>query len=167
MDQKKRKWLFVSAALLLTALLLLAVSVFGAEGGSADPLVSLGFLNGSYRSTILSEVENKLRLETNAMSQKLNQQIDAVRLSGAQKSNVQPTHTTVTVSASTSYTAPSGSEFLVLSGVLDCGSATLTDVASGTRLNANELLEVNHLYVATASTVLRATETAQILIRKP
>ena len=73
----------------------------------------------------------------------------------------------MTIGLSTSYTAPSGSEFLVLSGVLDCGSATLTDVASGTRLNAGELLEVNHLYVATASTVLRATQTAQILIRKP
>ncbi len=167
MDRKKQKWLVVSIGVLLTALLVLAVSVFGAEGASSDPLVSLGFLNGSYRSTILSEVENKLRQETNTLTQKLNQQIDAVKTSGAQTKSVQPTHTTVTVSASTSYTAPSGSEFLVLSGVLDCGSATLTDVASGTRLNAGELLEVNHLYVATASTVLRASETAQILIRKP
>ena len=73
----------------------------------------------------------------------------------------------MTIAASTSYTAPSGSEFLVLSGVLDCGSPTLTDTAAGTRLSAGELLNVNHLYVATASTVLRASETAQILIRKP
>ena len=166
MDRKKQRWLVVSIGVLLAAAMILAVSVFGAEGASSDPLVSLGYLNGSYRTKILSELDTKLRQEVSSLSEKLTKQIDAVRTSAAQHTTVQPTHTTVTIGASTSYTAPAASEFLVLSGVLDCGSATLTDTASGTRLAAGELLEVNHLYVATASTVLRATETAQILIRK-
>lgn len=151
----------------LLAVLLLAGSVIGADDTASDPLVSLGYLNGTYRSSILSELNEKLRSELGAHTEKLNKQIEAVGTAANRQQSVQPTHTTVTIAASTSYTAPSGSEFLVLSGVLDCGSATLTDTAAGTRLNAGELLSVNHLYVATASTVLRASETAQILIRKP
>ena len=167
MDRNKRKWLFVSVGVLLAVVLVLAVSVFGEEGATSDPLVSLGYLNGSYRSAILSDLDTKVRQEISALSEKLTKQIEAVKPSSAQNKTVQPTHTTVTIGASTAYTAPTGSEFLVLSGALSCGSATLTDTASGTRVNAGDALEVNHLYVATAATVLRASATAQILIRKP
>ncbi len=166
MERKKRLLRFGLLGGLL-AVLLLAVSVIGADNTASDPLVSLGYLNGSYRSSILSELNEKLRAALATHTEKLNKQIEAVGTAANRQQNVQPTHTTVTIAASTSYTAPSGSEFLVLSGVLDCGSPTLTDTAAGTRLSAGELLNVNHLYVATASTVLRASETAQILIRKP
>ena len=166
MERKFRIWRIVLPAMLLAALLL-GISVIGADDTASDPLVSLGYLNGAYRTGILSELDAKLQQATASQTEKMTKQVEAVKAAAANQQNVQPTHTTVTVAAGTSYTAPTGSEFLVLSGVLDCGSATLTDTASGTSVSAQALLEVNHLYIATASTVLRATETAQILIRRP
>ena len=166
MNQRIKKWHVVSLALLMIVLTVLAVTVVGADDTVSDPLVSLSFLNGKYRTEILSEVDTKIQQEATAVAEKVNTQISAVKLAPSQQ-NVQPTHTTVTIAASTSYVAPTGSEFLVLSGALTPGSATLTDVGAGARIGANEALEVNHLYVATASTTLRATQTAQILIRKP
>lgn len=166
MDRKFRIWRIVFPCLLLVVLLL-GVSVIGADDTASDPLVSLSYLNGAYRSGIVSELDTKLQQAVTSQTEKMTKQVEAVGSAAQNQQNVQPTHTTVTVAAGTSYTAPTGSEFLVLSGVLDCGSATLTDTASGTSVSAGALLEANHLYIATASTVLRASETAQILIRRP
>ena len=158
---------WISLGVLLIAAALLAVSVIGADDTASDPLVSLGYLNGTFRSGILSQVDEKIRQESGALSDKLNTQIAAVRNANAQHANVQPTHTTITVGASTSYTAPTGSEFLVLSGSLRCTTPTLTDTTTGERVQANAALTVDHLYIATASSVLQASETSQILVRKP
>ena len=157
----------VSLMILLIAAALLAVSVFGADDTASDPLVSLGYLNGAYRTEILSQADARIKQESNALSEKLNALISAVKTAGTQGQNAQSMYTTITIGASTSYTAPAGSEFLMLSGSLRCTSPTLTDTTAGERVNANDPLPADHLFVATASSVLQAAETSQILIRRP
>ena len=166
MEQKNTKWRMISVAVLLTAAVTFAISVFGADDTASDPLVSLGYLNGSYRSEILSQVDEKLSQESDSLSEKLRTQIAAVKSENQQQPSVQPTHTTVGISASTSYTVPNGSEFLVLSGSLRCTTPTLTDTTLGERVAANSELSVDHLYVATGASVLQAADASQILIRR-
>lgn len=138
----------------------------GSNITSSDPLVSLSYLNGTFKTQTLSEAQTAISTQSTQLETKLTQRINGVKTAAATQPAATATHTTVNIAANSSYVVPSGSEFLFLSGEAVAVAAGLSDLTDGTIVGAQGALQVNHLYAATTSVNIKATSSARILIRK-
>lgn len=154
-----RVWVLVVLAALLTAAITMAA---GANMTENDPLISLSYLTGKFRTAILGDVQ-KTAEDT---AQKMQQQIDsrASQLTAADSApSASATHQTITLKAGETLKAEQGSELLFLSGAATADGSGLTDVTAGNAVSGGALI-VNHLYLATQDATITATESAQVLI---
>lgn len=133
---------------------------------SSDPLVSLSYLNGTLKNQMLTELQTAINTKSTELEAKLTQRINGVRISSPTQSAASATHNSVGISANSSYTVPSGSEFLFVSGAAAVQSAGLSDLTDGVSVAVQGELLANHLYTATASVTIKASEATRILIRK-
>jgi len=140
---KKNRWLLRAAALLLVSLTLnITLSAAADVGSSADPLVTLSYLNDTYLTAILNQVDSKITARNTELSAKIGQ---AGTSSGA-------TFTVVTLSKGQTLTGGIGCEVLLRVGTATCVAASspgLVDETGGTDLSGGKALSQNHLYMAT------------------
>lgn len=133
---------------------------------SSDPLVSLSYLNGTLKNQMITELQTTMNAKAAELDAKLSQRISGIKTSSSPQSSFSATHNSVGIPANSSYIVPSGSEFLFISGVAAAQAAGLSDLTDGTSVAIQGELVANHLYTATASVTVKASETARILIRK-
>lgn len=157
--------IFVLAAA-ICALFVLMVSVSGANVTSNDPLISLSYLTGSFRTQMLDEMKQIVREETAAVTERFSERISAMKAALSSQVDTTSTHSSVTVPSGSSYLIPSGAEFLLLSGDLSTLGTGLTDTTLGTAVGERAVLSVNHLFVAGGPVTVQATTEARILLRK-
>ena len=153
-------------AMVLTALLGLAAVAYGANT-SSDPLVSLSYLTGTYRSNLLSDVETAVNAESRTLSDSFTKQVSDLKSAvGSQTVEaVENDFTTKELSSGQTVSVAAGGEVLVLSGSLTAVDAGLTDATAGSSVYAGGSLTANHLYVAASNCTIKASGTAKLLVK--
>ena len=157
--------LFVLAAV-ICAFLVLMVSVSGANVTANDPLISLSYLTGSFRTQMLDEMKQIFRDESASVTEKFSEHISAMKAALSSQEKTADTHIPVTVSEGTTYEIPSGAEFLLLSGSVSTLGTGLTDTTLGSAVGERAALSVNHLFVAAGAVTVQAEAEARLLLRK-
>ena len=155
-----RVWVLVLIAALLTFAITMAA---GANLTDSDPLISLSYLTGKFRTAILGDVQKT----ADDTAQKMQQQIDsrAAQLTVSDPSAAaSATHQTVSLKAGETLQVAQGSELLLLSGGATADANGLTDATAGSAVSAGGALTVNHLYLATQTVTVTASESMQALI---
>lgn len=166
MLRKKPLVKLLAAALILISVLGLTAVVYGANTNS-DPLVSLGYINGTFKTNLLSEINAAISARQQALSGELASQISQLEQS-LQTQNPAPAANdfqTTTLAAGKTAAIPAGSEVLFLSGTATAGNAGLTDTTTGTVLVTGGTLAANHLYVAIGDSSIKATGEVKFLIK--
>lgn len=133
---------------------------------TTDPLVSLSYLNGTIKNQLISDMEKSVESKASSLDVKLQQRVNGVKTAVISQSNAAVTHSSVNIPANSSYSVPNGSEFLFITGNTAVQTAGLSDLTDGKAVSAQEQLVANHLYTATASVTIKASEPSRILIRK-
>ena len=153
-------------AVAVTAAVGLTMAVSG-NNTASDPLVSLSYLTGTYRTNLLKDVEADIQAESQKLSSSFSQQVSDLKgtMNGqtvtAEKNDV----STQSLTAGQQFTVRTGGGVLVLSGAVKGVGSGLTAVTTGTAVSAGGSLTANHLYVAGADCVLEATGTAKLLAK--
>lgn len=163
MKQPRRAWLI---ALIACAVLILPLAVSGSGLTDSDPLISLSYLTGTYQQQIIAEMQKQITARSQELTDTLDQRISDVRTAAGSSQAPASTHTTVNLTAGSSYTVPDGAEFLFLSGSAKATGAGLTDTTLGQSVAASAALTENHLYVAGTAVAIQSETAVKILIRK-
>ena len=170
MTVKKRKlsWtaVLVSFAALLCVAAVLVPVVSGDNITSSDPLISLSYLNGIFKTDLLSSVSDTIDDEVEKLDGELTTKINGVRDAIGNVPAPAATHSSVTVSSGSSYTVSAETEFLLISGSAKAKEAGLLDVTTGSTVAQGEELLENHLYIAVSRTGVLAEGTVKLLVRK-
>ena len=153
-------------AVAVTAVVGLTMAVSG-NNTASDPLVSLSYLTGTYRTNLLKDVEADIQAESQKLSSNFSQQVSDLKgtMSGQTVTAEENDFSTHSLTAGQQFTVQAGGEVLVLSGTVKAVGSGLTDVTAGTAVSAGGSLTANHLYVAGADCVLEATGTAKLLAK--
>ncbi len=153
-------------AVAVTAAVGLTMAVSG-NNTASDPLVSLSYLTGTYRTNLLKDVEADIQAESQKLSSSFSQQVSDLKgtMNGQTVTAEKNDFSTQSLTAGQQFTVRTGGEVLVLSGTVKAVGSGLTDVTTGTAVSAGGSLTANHLYVAGADCVLEATGTAKLLAK--
>ncbi len=153
-------------AVSVTAAVGLTMAVSG-NNTASDPLVSLSYLTGTYRTNLLKDVEADIQAESQKLSSSFSQQVSDLKgtMNGQTVTAEKNDFSTQSLTAGQQFTVRTGGEVLVLSGTVKAVGSGLTDVTTGTAVSAGGSLTANHLYVAGADCVLEATGTAKLLAK--
>lgn len=153
-------------AVAVTAVVGLTMAVSG-NNTASDPLVSLSYLTGTYRTNLLKDVEADIQAESQKLSSSFSQQVSDLKgtMNGQTVTAEKNDFSTQSLTAGQQFTVRTGGEMLVLSGTVKAVGSGLTDVTTGTAVSAGGSLTANHLYVAGADCVLEATGTAKLLAK--
>lgn len=153
-------------AMVLTALLGLAAVAYGVNT-SSDPLVSLSYLTGTYRTNLLSDVETAVNAESRTLSEDFSKQISDLKSAvGAQAATPAENDFEVReLSSGQTVSVSAGGEVLVLSGSASAVEAGLTDATAGSSVYAGGSLSVNHLYVAVSNCTIKASGAVKLLVK--
>ncbi len=162
---KKNRWFLRAAALLaLCCALNMTVSLAAEAGSSADPLVTLSYLNDTFMNTILQRVDQKIAARNSQIVQQLGGQVSGA---GTASSAV---FTVVTLSSGQTLTGDIGCEVMLRVGSAVCVAPSapgLIDETSGGTLNGGGALAQNHLYMMTIENrgVKAGSATTKLLVR--
>jgi hypothetical protein len=163
---KGRSWLTYLCSIGLVVLVLAGFgTVLAQQGDKDDPLVTLSYLNKQLTPAVLKQVDQELSAEGDALSEKLNAQIDTALsdVSGG------ATYQTVSLAAGKTLKGKAGTEVLLRSGTAVCVSSAspgLLDTTAGTVLENSKALVSNHLYLMSADGKgVKAQSAAVLLVR--
>lgn len=156
--------ILVFAVVLCLSVLLGSVAV-GDNITSSDPLISLSYLNGIFKTDLMSEIGDTVDAEIAALNKELTTSIDGVKNAIGNEPAPAATHSTVNVTGGFA-TISKNSEFLVLSGSATADEAGLLDVTTGLPVAQGEALLENHLYLSLARVRIKSESTAKLLVRK-
>lgn len=153
-------------AMAVTAVVGLTMAVSGTDTAS-DPLVSLSYLTGTYRTNLLKDVEAEVQEESQKLSSSFSQQVSDLEetMGGHTVTAAKNDFSTQSLAAGQKVTVSAGGEVLVLSGSVKSVGSSLTDTTAGTAVTAGSALSANHLYVAGADCVIEATGAAKLLVK--
>ena len=178
---KKNHWLIRLAGLLLLSYTLLVVSVMaaGTVGSESDPLVTLSYLNDTFKADLLKALDEKIAARDKELSDKLSAQVKADTEKLAQTTGVSvgagsagsgDTFSVVTLSKGQTLTGEIGCEVMLRVGTATCvagSSPGLIDETTAGTLNSGKALTQNHLYMMTIADrgVKASADTVKLLVR--
>lgn len=126
-----------------------AASTYGTE---SDPLVAKSYLDNTLTPKLQTEFQTKI----DQQSQLLEQQIASA--------NTTVNFSAVTLTSGQTLRCSAGCEVVLRSGTATA-AGTLSDVTTGTALNAGSALAQNHLCLAAASGGVTASGSVSLLVR--
>ena len=178
---KKNHWPIRLAGLLLLSYTLLVVSVMaaGTVGSESDPLVTLSYLNDTFKADLLKALDEKIAARDKELSDKLSAQVKADTEKLAQTTGVSvgagsagsgDTFSVVTLSKGQTLTGEIGCEVMLRVGTATCvagSSPGLIDETTAGTLNSGKALTQNHLYMMTIADrgVKASADTVKLLVR--
>lgn len=160
---------FAAAALVLLLLFSLTTVYAAAPGSSADPLITLTYINSSFvpsvRSDIKALVSSSIGNTYSDASKKLREAYDAymLKLGGYTGYAFASTFTAINLPAGTATKLITGSSFVLTSGTasLQIEKGSVVNVSTGSQVASSASLEVNQRYFCTEDT------TAQFVAATP
>ncbi len=159
-----KRWTGRAAFLALTAAVSLTVYAAAVEPGSEkDPLVTLSYLNDTYLSQVLSQVDAKLAQRNAVLTAQLGGASAGTAEGGA-------SFVVVTLSQGQTLRGSVGCEVMLRVGAAKCVAASspgLVDETTGGTLAGGGSLSQNHLYMMTVEDrgVTAAAATVKLLVR--
>ena len=174
---KEKKKLSVRAGIAALVVLCLSVVVVAAgEGNKNDPLITLSYLTETVIPGILEQITGKTADSQEELVGKLDQSIQAYstkmeELVGEEEGQQSAaSYTVVTLTKDQQLKMDIGCEVMLRIGTAQCVSPSnpgLINTTTGTTLNNEGALEVNHLYMATITErAIKATAaTTKVLVR--
>ena len=162
---KKRKYL-VSAGIFVAILLVAAITAIAASnyGTQSDPLVTLSYLNGTARTSIMNDLNDSINAAKADLSASFDKKISEA---GSTPSGDPEAFKTVTLTSGQKVTCKAGTEIMFRSGSAVAVGDALVDSTSGTAVAAGSALSQNHMYMVTAegSGLSAADVSVEILVR--
>lgn len=161
---KKNRWVLrMMALLVICGALNMTVSLAAEAGSSGDPLVTLSYLNDTFMSTIMQNVDQKIAARNSQLAQ-------SGGLVPGGGTGTSATFTVVTLSSGQTLTGDIGCEVMLRVGTAVCvasSSPGLIDETTAGTLNNGGALAQNHLYMMTIENRgVRATAaTTKLLVR--
>lgn len=158
------RWTGRAVFLILTAAVSMTLYAAAADPGSAgDPLVTLSYLNETYLSQIMAQVDAKIAQRNAALG--LGQQT-----TGGMTPGTASTFSVVTLSQGQTLIGNIGCEVMLRVGTASCvasSSPGLVDETSGDTLSGGGGLTQNHLYMMTVEGrgVTATAGTVKLLVR--
>ena len=151
----------VSVLALFFALTVLAGVVFAAGGDSSDPLISLSYLQGTFRDKVDQSVDNKLDSSDKAAYAQAESALRAA-ISAAEANvggNVADTFTERRLKQGDILSGATGLQVVVLAGNVTAqfSSGAVVDVTAGSEIQSGAALTANHRYLVAEDTSAQFT----------
>lgn len=151
----------VSVLALFFALTVLAGVVFAAGGDSSDPLISLSYLQGTFRDKVDRSVDNKLDSSDKAAYAQAESALRAA-ISAAEANvggNVVDTFTERRLKQGDILSGATGLQVVVLAGNVTAqfSSGAVVDVTAGSEIQSGAALTANHRYLVAEDTSAQFT----------
>ncbi len=168
-----KKWKIAAAAACLCFLCTVAYAAnAGSAGSSADPLITLSYLNGTFAKQVQTMVDESVAARKTEMEQALDKLIAGGGSQSGTTAGSGSVFAVVTLSQGQTLVGDVGCEVMLRIGAAVCGSADsvgLIDTTGGVNLPGGGALVTNHLYMVTISTrsVTAASDTVKLLVRGP
>ncbi len=159
---KKNRWVLrMMVLLVICGALNMTVSLAAEAGSSGDPLVTLSYLNDTFMSTIMQNVDQKIAARNSQLAQS-----GGLLPSGGTGA----VFSVVTLSSGQTLTGDIGCEVMLRVGTAVCAASSspgLIDETTAGTLNNGGALAQNHLYMMTIENRgVRATAaTTKLLVR--
>lgn len=170
-----KKWKIAAAAACVCFLCTVAYAAnAGSAGSSADPLITLSYLNGTFAKQVQTMVDESVAARKTEMEQAL----DKLLAGGGSGQTGTPSQdggsvfAVVTLSQGQTLVGDVGCEVMLRIGAALCAgqdSVGLIDTTSGGVLVGGEALQTNHLYMVTIGPrgVTASSGTVKVLVRGP
>lgn len=151
----------VSVLALFFALTVLAGVVFAAGGDSSDPLISLSYLQGTFRDKVDRSVDSKLDTSDKAAYAQAESALRAA-ISAAEANvggNVADTFTERRLKQGDILSGATGLQVIVLAGNVTAqfSSGAVVDVTAGSEIQSGAALTANHRYLVAEDTSAQFT----------
>ena len=151
----------VSVLALFFALTVLAGVVFAAGGDSSDPLISLSYLQGTFRDKVDRSVDSKLDTSDKAAYAQAESALRAA-ISAAEANvggNVADTFTERRLKQGDILSGATGLQVIVLAGnvTTQFSSGAVVDVTAGSEIQSGAALTANHRYLVAEDTSAQFT----------
>lgn len=151
----------VSVLALFFALTVLAGVVFAAGGDSSDPLISLSYLQGTFRDKVDRSVDSKLDTSDKAAYAQAESALRAA-ISAAEANvggNVADTSTERRLKQGDILSGATGLQVIVLAGNVTAqfSSGAVVDVTAGSEIQSGAALTANHRYLVAEDTSAQFT----------
>ena len=151
----------VSVLALFFALTVLAGVVFAAGGDSSDPLISLSYLQGTFRDKVDRSVDHKLDTSDKAAYAQAESALRAA-ISAAEANvggNVADTFTERRLKQGDILSGATGLQVIVLAGNVTAqfSSGAVVDVTAGSEIQSGAALTANHRYLVAEDTSAQFT----------
>ena len=151
------------AAVLCTGAALLSVAS-GDNITSDDPLISLSYLNGIFKTEIMGEVNDLVTQEMDSVERKFSDRISGIKNALEVSPSPAGTHRSLTLYGNDTGVIPANSEFLFVSGSAWAKEAGLLDVTTGTSVDPGTKLLENHLYAVIGEVTLFAESQSTLIL---
>ena len=159
---KGKQW----PALVITGAVLCGLAALAAGGSSTDPLISLGYLNGTYSPQVLgqaeSRMEDKLAGDYQAAADELQEKQNAYLAQAGELEggwSYSDLFQRQTYKRGDTVTVPTGSGFLLIAGAASAGAegGQVVDVTAGTAASNVANLVSGHRYLAAEGATVTVT----------
>ncbi len=153
---------------LLAVATVVALTVIASGAGTTDdPLITLSYLNGTFRDSLVKEVTDTVEDLESDLEKSVNTHGKALEsaMNNQDMTIVQSDYTVVSLAPGETVSLEIGTEVLWLSGTATVQNAVLTDTTTGSKLPATGKLTANHLYVSTGNSTITASDGAQCLVK--
>ena len=167
--RKRSVWMkATAAAFILVALIGLTIIAESAAGTSSDPLVTLSYINGTYKSELLESVNATVSAGQSQLANTLASQITSFKSTLSKKTEISVSnpYQVVTLTEGKSHEVTTGAEILMLSGTVSVDCAVLTDTTACAQVAGMGALLENHLYIGSGKCQLVASGSAKFLIKQ-
>ena len=157
----------VMAVVLIVSLTILAAGTGSSAGTTSDPLVTMSYVNETFRAELLQQLQQEMNTSQVEFSQSISAMLQSIsnQYSGyAPESDAQSDYISVTVPAGESVQLQAGHQFLVLSGTGKVSQNMMVDTTSGKSLSSGNALSENHFYTVPGEAAITADTDLTILI---
>lgn len=155
--RKKQLHIIGAVAVALALVVCIAVIAVNNHRNSADPLVSVSYIEKTLTPALQSKFDAQLKTSQEELQASF---VGAVSENGGG-------FTSVTMTSGQSLTCSAGSEILLVSGSAQAiNPGTLSDVTGGSSMDAGADLQANHLYiVSSAGLAVTAADDVTVMVR--
>ena len=156
------------AVALIVSLTVIAVGTGSTAGTTSDPLVTLSYVNETFKAELLQQMQQQMNTSQMEFSQSITAMLQSIsnQYSGyAPESGVETSYIGVTVPKGETLKLEAGQQFLVLSGAGKVSLNMMVDTTAGKSLASGNALSENHFYTVPAESAITATSDLSILIQ--
>ena len=158
----------VMAVVLIASLAVLAAGTGSSAGTTSDPLVTMSYVNETFRAELLQQLQQEMNTSQAEFSQSISAMLQSIsnQYSGyAPEMSAQSPYVSITVPEGETLELAAGQQFLVLSGAGKVSLNMMVDTTAGVSLASGNALSENHFYTVPAESAITATSDLSILIQ--